>query len=213
MTKEITSADVVNKDLVSAFNSALNFEAELSAFEKANSMLATGALSVRGLKVTIEAVDGALPTLRASHAQYFALTQEVRTKLSGAKDKPLRDVLNATIQAKRAKREVVNEKTGKVSSVSMFSELLEGSKTFAEFVKKTPKQGEKAKAEKATLADFKAVLATADGTLALALRNLRELEGEEALIKDVATAKALISVIQTGIANSTHPAIRAKVSA
>jgi hypothetical protein len=80
-------------------------------------------------------------------------------------------------------------------------------------VKATPKQGEKAKAEKATLADVKAVLAHADGVVALALKSLRELSGDEALIKDVASARALVKVLETSIANSAHPAIRSKVSA
>jgi hypothetical protein len=201
VSKAVQSVDVVNADLRASFEAVLNLEAEIAVYEKAVSMLNAGTISVRGLKATIEASQekGALPTIKPSTAQYFILSAKVRA-LAGGKDKALKDVLNATIQAKRA--------FGKSAE-----EVISGSKSFAELVKATPKQGEKAKAEKATLADVKAVLAHADGVVALALKSLRELSGDEALIKDVASAKALIKVLEHGIATNAHPAIRTKVSA
>jgi len=201
VSKAVQSVDVVNADLRASFEAVVNLEAEISVYEKAVSMLNAGSISVRGLKATIEAAQekGSLPTIKPSTAQYFILSAKVRA-LSGGKDKALKDVLNATIQAKRA--------FGKSAD-----EVISGSKSFAELVKATPKQGEKAKAEKATLADVKAVLAHADGVVALALKSLRELSGDEALIKDIATARALVKVLETSIANSAHPAIRSKVSA
>lgn len=201
VSKAVQSVDVVNADLRASFEAVVNLEAEVSVYEKAVSMLNAGTISVRGLKATIEAAQekGSLPTIKPSTAQYFILSAKVRA-LAGGKDKALKDVLNATIQAKRA--------FGKSAD-----EVISGSKSFAELVKATPKQGEKAKAEKATLADVKAVLAHADGVVALALKSLRELSGDEALIKDVATARALVKVLETSIANSAHPAIRSKVSA
>ena len=201
VSKAVSSVDVVNSDLKASFEAVVNLEAEISVYEKAVQMLNAGAISVRGLKATIEAAQekGSLPTIKPSTAQYFILSAKVRA-LAGGKDKALKDVLNATIQAKRA--------FGKSAD-----EVISGSKSFAELVKATPKQGEKAKAEKATLADVKAVLAHADGVVALALKSLRELSGDEALIKDVATARALVKVLETSIANSAHPAIRSKVSA
>jgi hypothetical protein len=201
VSKAVSSVDVVNADLKASFEAVVNLEAEISVYEKALQMLNAGTISVRGLKATIEAAQekGALPTIKPSTAQYFVLSASVRA-LAGGKDKPLKEILNATIQAKRAFKGDTAEKIAEA-------------KSFADLVKSTPKQGEKAKAEKATLADVKAVLAHADGVVALALKSLRELSGDEALIKDVASAKALIKVLEVGIANSAHPAIRSKVSA
>jgi hypothetical protein len=201
VSKAVQSVDVVNADLKASFEAGLNLEAEIAAYEKAIQMLNAGTISVRGLKATIEAAmeKGSLPTIKPSTAQYFALSASVRA-LAGGKDKPLKDVLNATIQAKRA--------FGK-DTLAKISEA----KSFAELVKSTPKQGEKAKVEKATLADVKAVMATADGMIALALKQLRDLSGDEALVKDVATAKALIAWLEHGVRTNAHPAIRTKAIA
>ncbi len=201
VSKAVQSVDVVNADLKASFEAVVNLEAEISVYEKAVQMLNAGTISVRGLKATIEAAQekGALPTIKPSTAQYFALSASVRS-LAGGKDKPLKEILNATIQAKRAFKGDTAEK-------------IASAKSFADLVKATPKQGEKAKAEKATLADVKAVLATADGVIALALRTLRDLSGEEATVKDVATAKMLIKVLEHGIATNAHPAIRTKAIA
>lgn len=207
-SKAVVSTDVVNVELKAQFEGVVNLEAELAVYEKAVTMLNAGSISVRGLKATIEAAQekGALPTIKPSTAQYFVDSAKVRA-LAGGKDKPLKAILNATIQAKRAKK--TNEK-GK--EVSMFEDLLAGSKSFADLVKATPKQGEKAKVERATLADVKAVMATADGVVAFALNALRELSGDEAVISNVANAKALINAVEIGMAVTRHPS-RAKVSA
>jgi hypothetical protein len=132
--KVVSSLDVVNADLRASFEAVVNLEAEISVYEKAVSMLNAGTISVRGLKATIEAAQekGALPTIKPSTAQYFALSASVRA-LAGGKEKALKDVLNATIQAKRA--------FGK-DTLDRIAE----SKSFAELVKATPKQGERAKA-------------------------------------------------------------------
>ena len=203
-SKEVLSIDGVNLDLKASFEAVMNLDAELAVYEKAVQMLKAGTISVRGLKATIESANerGALPTIKPTTAQDFLRSFAVRS-LAGGKDKSLKDVLNATIQARKS-----------FGSKELYSKLESGEfKSFAELVKATPKQGEKAKADKATLADVKAVLAHADGVIALALRTLRELSGEESMVKDIASAKALIKVIETSIANSAHPAIRSKVSA
>lgn len=201
VSKAVTSLDVVNPDLKASFEAVVNLEAEISVYEKAVSMLNAGSISVRGLKATIEAAaeKGALPTIKPSTAQYFVLSSKVRA-LAGGSDKPLKAILNATIQAKRAFKNETLEK-------------IESAKSFAELVKATPKQGEKAKAERATLADVKAVLATADGVVALALKTLRDLSGDEATITNVENGKALIRAIEIGMAVTRHPSTRAKVSA
>ena len=201
VSKQVSSVDVVNADLKASFEAVVNLEAEISVYEKAVSMLNAGTISVRGLKATIEAAaeKGALPTIKPSTAQYFVLSSKVRA-LAGGSDKPLKAILNATIQAKRAFKNETLEK-------------IEGSKSFADLVKATPKQGEKAKADKATVADFKAVLAHADGVVALALKSLRELSGDEAVISNVENGKALIRAIEIAMAVSRHPSVKAKVSA
>ncbi len=133
-SKVVSSLDVVNADLRASFEAVVNLEAEVAVYEKALTMLKAGTISVRGLKATIESAQekGALPTIKPSTAQYFLLSGEVRA-LAGGKDKALKDVLNATIQAKRA--------FGKEAEG-----VINGSSSFAELVKATPKQGEKAKA-------------------------------------------------------------------
>ena len=201
VSKAVTSLDVVNPDLKASFEAVVNLEAEISVYEKAVSMLNAGTISVRGLKATIEAAQekGALPTIKPSTAQYFVLSSKVRA-LAGGKDKPLKAVLNATIQAKRAFK----------SDAEAF---INASKSFAELVNATPKQGEKAKAERATLADVKAGMATADGVVAFALNALRELSGDEAVISNVDNAKSLIRAIEIGMAVTRHPSVKAKVSA
>lgn len=139
--KVTSSNDGVNAELAKQFAGCFNLSAEISVYEKAISMLLGGTISVRGLKVTIEAAElvGALPTIKASHAQYFLKSASVRS-LEGGKAQPLRIILNATIQAKRAKKTVEGKQ------VSMFVDLLTAAKNFADFVKSIPAQGEKAQA-------------------------------------------------------------------
>ena len=130
--KVVSNLDVVNVQLKAEFEAVMNFEAELRVFEKAVKMLNSGEISHRGLKATIQEAEelGSLPTLKPSHAQEFVSVAKVR-ELAGAKDKKLKDVINATIQAKRAfKKE--------------FEAKLEQAKSFADLVKMTPSQGERA---------------------------------------------------------------------
>ena len=197
-SKPVVSTDVVNVELQASFEAVLNLEAEIAVYEKALNMLEAGTISVRGLKATIEAamVKGSLPTIKPSTAQYFKLSGKVRA-LAGGKDKALKDVLNATIQAKR---QFGKEAEAKIADA----------KSFAELVKATPKQGEKAKAERATLADVKAVMATADGVIALALNALRELSGDEAVISNGENARALINFLNVGLGVTRHPSARVK---
>ena len=100
--KSDNPADGVNTELVSKFQSALNFQAELSAYERAIVLLRGGVVSAKGIKLSLEvaSADGSLPTLKPSHAQYFLLSSAVR-ELEGAKSKSLKDVLNVTIQGKK----------------------------------------------------------------------------------------------------------------
>lgn len=136
--KTTSSLDGVNPALQSRFESVMNLEAEISAYEEALKMLKAGTISVRGVKATIQASmeKGSLPTIKPSSAQYFVISEQVRA-LAGGKDKPLKTVLNVATQAKRA----FKQDTEKVISES---------KTFAEFASKIPSQGERAKAGRKT---------------------------------------------------------------
>lgn len=132
--KVVSSLDGVNPALQTRFESVMNLEAEISAYEEAVKMLKAGTISIRGIKATIEASmeKGSLPTIKPSSAQYFVISEQVRA-LAGGKDKPLKTVLNVATQAKRA----FKKDTEKVIAES---------KTFAEFAGKIPSQGERAKA-------------------------------------------------------------------
>lgn len=122
-------ADGVNSELVSKFQSALNFEAELSAYERAVVLLRGGVVSAKGIKLSLEvaSAEGSLPTLKPSHAQYFLLSSSVR-ELEGAKSKSLKDVLNVTIQGK------------KNFGAQGFPALIASSKSFDELASKIPAQ-------------------------------------------------------------------------
>lgn len=192
--KAVSNLDVVNVDLKAQFEGVVNLEAEIAVYEKAVSMLNAGAISVRGLKATIEAAQekGALPTIKPSTAQYFALSSKVRG-LAGGKEKPLKAVLNATIQAKRA--------FGKEAEAK-----IEGSKSFAELVKATPSQGERAKAGRKP--SEKSELFTADAVMLHYVALVADLEDITPSDPEVWTKflKVVESQRKAIIAKSKHPA-------
>lgn len=189
--KAVSSLDAVNVSLVKDFQAVLNFSGEVNVFEKALGMLKAGTISVRGLKATIEQASeaGSLPTIKASHAQYFLQAEQVRA-LSGGKDKALKDVLNATIQAKR--------EFGKE-----FDKAIEGATSFADLVAKTPKQGEKAKAGRK--ASSTEPLANMDAYISLFLgaKDLADIRptNEAQWVEFLAFVKAISSSIK-----ASHPA-------
>lgn len=196
--KAISSLDVVNIELKGQFESVVNLEAEISVFEVAVRMLNAGTISVRGLKATIESASekGALPTIKPSTAQYFALAHEVRS-LNGGKEKALKTVLNTTIQAKRAFGKETLSK-------------IQGAKSFADFAGSVPSQGERAKAKRK--ASAKVDLLTVDAYVSMFM-GVKELESLK--VSDVEQWGKFLSLVKT-ISESNranHPAIRAKVSA
>jgi hypothetical protein len=196
--KAVSNLDVVNNDLKAQFEGVVNLDAELAVYEKAVRMLNSGDISVRGLKATIEAAQekGALPTIKPTTAQYFLDSAKVRA-LAGGKEKPLKDVLNATIQAKRS--------FGKEG----FESTLASVKSFAELVKATPKQGEKAKAGRKASEP----VADVDGFIALFL-GVRDLKGEALTIKNVENFEKFQACVKmiTEWNRRNHPAL-AKVKA
>lgn len=198
-SKAVSNLDVVNADLKASFEAVVNLEAEVAVYEKAVVMLNAGTISVRGLKMTIEAAEekGALPTIKPSTAQYFVLSSKVRA-LAGGKEKALKAVLNATIQAKRA--------FGKEAE----SKITEA-KSFADLVKSIPSQGERAKAKRKASAP----VADVDGFVALFL-GVRDLEGEALTIKNVENFEKFQACVKmiTEWNRRNHPALqKSKVSA
>jgi len=189
--KVISNLDVVNADLRASFEGVVNLEAEIAVYEKAVSMLNAGSISVRGLKATIEAAQekGDLPTIKPSTAQYFMLSSKVRA-LAGGKDKPLKAVLNATIQAKR---QFGKEAEAKISEA----------KSFAELVKATPKQGEKAKASRKVV--------TADSIMEKYIEDIKALKNIAPTDAEIWTKfLALVDSQRKAIVSkSNHPSVRA----
>lgn len=191
-TKAVSSKDVVNADLKGQFEAVVNLEAELSAFEKSVSLLNSGALSVRGLKATIEAANekGELPTIKPSTAQYFINTSRVRA-LKGAENKSLKETLNVTIQAKRGFKDE-------------FETALESAKSYAEFKKSIPE------VPSAGRSSSKEAPSTADEVLKTAFEAWRELETHE--IEDIETASKFAEQLAKAITyakRKNHPSNQA----
>ena len=188
--KAVSSLDVVNEDLRKDFENIVNLDAELKVFERAVSMLNAGSISVRGLKVTILVAQekGTLPTIKPSTAQYFTTASKVRS-LKGGENKTLKDVLNVTIQGKRAfKKE--------------FAEKLENAETFAQFANSIPSQGERVKTGRKSA---KPEAVTADAVISLALGLWKDLEKHE--ITDMAQAEKFAEMLARAISYNkrNHP--------
>lgn len=178
----------VNDELVRELSASFDVTLEKAWWAKARKMVEGGSISVRGLKATIKKVEdtfGNAPTLRSSWSQYFEDAFQVED-LEGGKTQSLKAILNVTIQASR-----------KMGGRDGFAEVIEGVKTFAEFSKKVEKlpKKEKSPSDDPTLADLKASMATADGVIFIALHALRELSGDEAIIKDTQKAKELANLL------------------
>ena len=160
-------------------------EAEVVAYEKALVLLDSGALSVRGLKATIEeATDrGSLPTLAPSTAQYFRNSADVRA-LEGGRAKPLKEVMNVTIQGKRA-------------FGAGFEEALEGSATFADFARKV-KGALATKAEAGRKSPKKEAPADIDGVVKAFIEGVHNLEAPASLVVvDSPTWEKFLGMVQT----------------
>lgn len=194
-TKVESNLDSVNEKLRAQFEGVLNLEAEISVFDSAVSMLNAGSISVRGLKATIEAASekGALPTIKPSTAQYFMNASKVRA-LKGGNSKALKDVLNVTIQGKRA--------FGKD-----FEANLESADDFDTFASSIPSQGERANAGRKT-----PKAENADQVIAEALKAWKELETH--VIEDMESAKAFAEMLARAISFNArkHPSQKKKVA-
>lgn len=185
-------------------------EAEVVAYEKALVLLDSGALSVRGLKATIEEATerGALPTLAPSTAQYFRASADVRA-LEGGRSKALKEVMNVTIQGKRA-------------FGGDFENMLEGSNTFADFARKVKGALEtKAEAGRKSKGKGEEKPVDIDGIVSEFISRVQNMEAPASLVVvDSEIWEKFIGIIQTMSqarqgalkqARANHPSEKARV--
>lgn len=182
-SKVTSNLDALNKPLAEALSASLNLKGELAWYDRATVLLTSGKISVRGMKATIEEAEkvGSAPTIRASHAQYLADSVAVR-HLEGGHAQPLKAILNATIQAKRAYKK-------------QFSAKVESAQSFAEFASAIPSQAEQKreahhneKAEK--VADINELLKALGSALKAKqeIKNIKEAEAVAYLLAKALTA-------------------------
>jgi hypothetical protein len=102
----VQSKDMANTSLVSDFKASLLpvLEKEKALWVLMLRMMQDEALSVRGGKATIEAVNaesGSLPTIAVSAVQYFISAGTIYDTVQGSGEVPLSALLNVTIQGTR----------------------------------------------------------------------------------------------------------------
>lgn len=131
--------DSANQTLVALGVDLISNElgSEIAIYEGLVSSLKSGALSVRGAKATIEAINevGSLPSIAVTSCQYLLLSDQVRA-LEGGADQPLKSLINVTIQGAR--------KLGKKGLVAE----IESGQTFADLAEKIEETPAKEKAPK-----------------------------------------------------------------
>lgn len=168
-------------------------DTEVEIFEGFVAGRATGALSVRGVKATISAINeiGELPSIALTSVQYFEATQAVRL-LEGGKNQPLKKVIGVATQGSR-----------KMGKPEFLAKVAEGGSysTLAKFVENLPAK-EKAQAEK-SVKDI-------DGAMSQFIKALEDLE--DITPKDIEIAADFfkkVAAIQTSL-RAAHPAVKAK---
>ena len=212
VSKEVNSVDLADVNLARELSATFDINAERVWWGKARAKVESGSISVRGLKETIKLVEqtGEAPTIRSTWSQYFMDAFSVED-LEGGKAQPLKAILNVTIQGTR--------KTGGREG---FAEILKGVKSFKALQKKVealPKKesAKSGKSEETSAEDVEAylreVMISADAVVVLALGLLQELEGDSAVIHDVANARKLKRTLDTFMSANPHASIRSKVSA
>jgi hypothetical protein len=101
---------------------------EISIYESLVDSLNSGALSVRGAKATIEAINevGSLPSIAVTSCQYLLISEKVRN-LEGGIFQPLKSLINVTIQGTRKLgKKGMLEKIESAQSFADLSETIEG---------------------------------------------------------------------------------------
>jgi hypothetical protein len=189
--------DSANQTLVALGVDLISNElgSEIAIYEGLISSLNSGALSVRGAKATIEAINevGSLPSIAVTSCQYLLASEKVRA-LKGGLDQPLKNLINVTIQGTR--------KLGKKG----MSDLVESAQSFgdlAEIIEETPAK-EKASAPKAEGVDA-LIKVFLDG-----FANLEDIAPKDPEIWADFLAK--VKVMNEAI-RASHPVAKAKKSA
>ena len=109
MTTSSNAVNLDNKDMANASLVDLGVKliknelgTEVAIFDGLIAGLTTGALSVRGGKATISAINevGELPSIAVTSVQYLLTSNAVR-QLSGGKDQPLKKVIGVATQGTR----------------------------------------------------------------------------------------------------------------
>ena len=189
--------DSANQSLVALGVDLISNElgSEIAIYEGLISSLNSGALSVRGAKATIEAINevGSLPSIAVTSCQYLLASEKVRA-LKGGLDQPLKNLINVTIQGTR--------KLGKKA----MSEAVESAQSFADL----------AETIEATPAKEKAPSAKAEGVDALIkvfLDGFADLEDIAPKDPELwADFLAKIKVMNEAI-RATHPVAKGKKTA
>ena len=166
---------------------------EIEIYEGFIASLASGALSVRGVKATIDEINvvGALPSIAVTSVQYFEATEAVR-QLDGGKEQPLVKVIGVATQGTR-----------KLGKADFMAKVAEGG-TYSKLAKHIENLPAKEKAEKAPKVEG------IDGHL-LALLGLLEAEDFDGIIKNIELAEKVLTRLGAQVKLSkqaNHPSVR-----
>ena len=196
--KEVSSKDMANTSLVGSFKASILpvLEKEKALWIQMVGLINEGELSVRGGKATIEAVNketGALPTIAVSSVQYFQKASAVFDKVEGAKQVPLKELLNTTVQGVR-----------KLGS-KRFVDLVAVATSFGKLAKIVADAPEKEKNSKPKVEGVEAlIVALLEALEADEFEGvLVNLEGADALVKQLSACVKHSKMVRT----ENHPAL------
>jgi hypothetical protein len=168
---------------------------EIEIYEGFSTSRISGALSIRGIKATIEAINeiGALPSIAVTSVQYFEATDAVRA-LEGGKDQPLVKVIGVATQGTR-----------KMGKKDFMAKVAQGGSysTLAKFVEKLPAKESAGGAGSVKVTDI-------DGAMAQFLTAIAEFE--DITPKNLMVAKdffAKADAIKLAT-RANHPAVQSK---
>jgi hypothetical protein len=192
----LDNKDIANPALVTLGVNLIKNElgTEVAIFDGLIAGLTTGALSVRGGKATISAINeiGELPSIAVTSVQYLLTSNAVR-QLSGGKDQPLKKVIGVATQGTR--------KMGKAE----FDSLVALGGSFSALAKKVENLPAKEKAS----ADKSAKVSDIDGAMAQFLKALEDLEDITPKSAEI-TAEFFEKVNAIKLATrANHPAVKA----
>ena len=166
---------------------------EIEIYEGFIASRASGALSVRGVKATIEAINvvGALPSIAVTSVQYFEATEAVR-QLDGGKEQPLVKVIGVATQGTR-----------KLGKADFMAKVAEGG-SYSKLAKHVANLPAKEKAQRAEKVEG------IEGHM-LALLKLLEAEDFDGIIKNIELGEKVLTRLGAQVKLSkqaSHPSVR-----